>query len=130
MEAVACFLLSIGDWAFDFAHMNSPTATLAPLPIRSVVSALLPWLLCGGGFFAFLYSVEAVAAEIGDPPNPENDHWQRLAIIACPVLFNAAVILAAIARRWITTGLLIAIGAGCCFVGWNIVRWDIPNLFK
>jgi hypothetical protein len=110
--------------------MNASTVTLADPKQASRVPVSLPWLLFGSGCLAFLYSVAVVVAEAGDPPYTRNDHWQRIGIIACPVLFNAAVVLAAVARRWIATALIAAVATGCCLLGWDIVHWDIPKLFQ
>jgi hypothetical protein len=109
--------------------VNAST-TLADPKRSSRVPVSLPWLLFAGGCLALLYSVAVVIAEAGDPPYTKNDHWQRIGIIACPVLFNAAVVLAAVARRWIAAGLIAGVAAGCCLVGWDIVHWDIPKLFR
>lgn len=109
--------------------MSASTVTLADPKRPSRVPLSLPWLLFGGGCLAFLYSVGVVVGETGDPPYTKNDHWQRFAIIACPVFFKASVVLAAVARRWTATALMAVVATGCCLLGWYIVHWDIPKLF-
>ncbi len=97
---------------------------------RSWVAALLPWLPFAVGCFAFLYSVVIAITEAGDSPYTANDGWQRAAIVGCPVLFAVAATCAALLRQGKTALLIVAAGLGMCSLGWSVVHWDIPTLFR
>ena len=108
----------------------STSTTTAPSSFRSRFVPMLPWLPFVGGCFAFLYTVVIAITEAGDPPYTANDGWQRAAIIACPVLFVVAALLAAFVRRRTAAGIMVAAGLGMCSLGWGVVHWDIPTLFR
>ena len=105
---------------------STPTAPSS----HSWILATLPWLPFAGGCFAFLYTVLIVITEAGDPPYTQNDGWQRAAIIACPVLFAVSALCAAIARKRTAALLIFVAGIGMCALGWSVVHWDIPTLFR
>lgn len=109
--------------------MNDFTSTSSSL-IRSHWVTLLPWFLFAVGCVAFLYSVLIAIGEAGDPPYTQNDNWQRAAIIACPALFIIAAVCAAVARRGVAAAFIAAAGTIVCLIGWDIVQWDIPALFR
>ena len=94
------------------------------------MGALLPWLFFGVGCASLLYAIAIGVAETGDPPYVNNDHLQQSAIVASPVLFNLAIVWAAVARRKVTALLMTIAGAGFCLLGWWILHWDIPTLFQ
>jgi hypothetical protein len=110
--------------------MNDSTSTSSGLVWSHWVTALLPFYLFALGCVVFLYSVLTAIGESGDPPYTQNDNWQRAAIIACPALFIIATVCAAVARRRVSAAFIATAGTIVCLMGWDIVQWDIPTLFR
>jgi hypothetical protein len=90
----------------------------------------MPWLLFGIGFFAYLLSVGIAIAEIGDVFVTQNDRSQRFALIACPVLFNVAVVWAAFVWRAIAAGLFAMFSGGLCLLAWRLLGDEFQRPFQ
>jgi hypothetical protein len=90
----------------------------------------LPWLAFACGGLASIYAAWMTVTESGDPPYTANDAWQRAAIIACPLLFATAAVSAFLLRQRVAALVILVLGIVICFLGWNVVHWDVPTLFR